>query len=126
MISIFPIKKWGNEKVRGKKGKKEIRHLRQNKLRSSSLKSGEQMEEVYSNLPLVIDNGSGSIKAGLAGETQPQLVIPSVYGECKYEKVMVGGVEELSFVGRGVEKYRGLCRLSYPIENGIIKDWDKM
>jgi centractin len=31
-----------------------------------------------------------------------------------------------SFVGNVVEEHRGAMKLSYPIEHGIVTDWDDM
>lgn len=37
----------------------------------------------YYQLPVVIDNGSGMIKAGLAGSREPQFVYPNIIGRAK-------------------------------------------
>ena len=37
----------------------------------------DQFSEAMTKTPLVIDNGSGYIKAGIAGEEKPSLVFPS-------------------------------------------------
>jgi centractin len=29
-------------------------------------------------------------------------------------------------VGREAETHRGILKLDYPIEHGVVKDWDKM
>ncbi|EER12845.1 actin, putative, partial [Perkinsus marinus ATCC 50983] len=42
------------------------------------------------NQPVVIDNGSGCIKAGFSGENSPQVQILSAVGYPKYRKVMEG------------------------------------
>jgi len=39
---------------------------------------------------LVIDNGSGMIKGGFAGDDAPRSVFPSVVGRPRYPGVMVG------------------------------------
>lgn len=39
--------------------------------------------------PVVIDNGSGMCKAGLAGEDLPTVVFPAVVGRPRYEGVVV-------------------------------------
>jgi len=77
---------------------------------------------------LVIDNGSGVLKAGFAGEEQPKYVIPAIVGRPKHTKAMVGGTIEPDaiLVGAKAEEYRGLLKLSYPIEHGIVTNWDDM
>lgn len=48
-------------------------------------------QDFLSNQPIVIDNGSGVIKAGLAGVERPSCEIRSYVGFQKYDKVMDGG-----------------------------------
>lgn len=38
---------------------------------------------------VILDNGSGSVKAGLAGEDAPKSVFPSMVGRPKHQAVMV-------------------------------------
>lgn len=86
----------------------------------------EYANQVYSTQPIIIDNGSGYIKAGFAGEDIPNLVFPSYVGRPKYKKVMAGAVEGNIFVGNKAEEYRGLLRVNYPINHGIIENWNDM
>ena len=30
------------------------------------------------------------------------------------------------FIGKSAEKFRGLLKLCYPLEHGVVKDWDNM
>lgn len=39
---------------------------------------------------------------------------------------MAGALEGDSFVGRKAEELRGLLKIKYPIEHGIVKDWGDM
>jgi centractin len=82
-----------------------------------------ESSEIITNQPVVIDNGSGVIKAGFAGEEFPKLVFPSFVGRPKHVKIMAGAVEGNEFVGQKAEQLRGLLRLNYPIEHGTVKDW---
>ena len=41
------------------------------------------------NQPVVIDNGSGTIKAGFAGGDVPKIVFPSFVGKPKHPRVML-------------------------------------
>lgn len=77
--------------------------------------------------PVVIDNGTGYIKAGISGELLPKCVIPNFIGRPKHARVMPGG--ELvgdTFMGPKAEGYRGVLRLSHPMEHGIVNTWDDM
>lgn len=76
--------------------------------------------------PIVIDNGSGIMKAGLGGESEPSLVFNSYVGRPIYEKVMITQNEQETFIGEAADKYRGILKFNYPIEHGIIQNWDDM
>ncbi|KAJ9464603.1 actin [Diplonema papillatum] len=65
---------------------------------------------------VVLDNGSGMMKAGFAGQETPKAVFPAVIGTKRGEDKVVGE-EAASKIG---------YRLSYPVEHGIVNDWDGM
>lgn len=44
--------------------------------------------------PVVIDNGTGVLKAGFAGDDKPHYVFRSCVGRPKYARVMAGGALE--------------------------------
>lgn len=52
------------------------------------------------NQPVVIDNGSGSIKAGFAGEDKPRVIFPNYVGQPKYTRVLPSALLKESFVGK--------------------------
>ncbi|KAL3668352.1 Alpha-centractin [Phytophthora oleae] len=84
--------------------------------------------EVLGNQPLVIDNGSGSMKAGFAGGETPQVVFPSYVGTTKHTRMMPGGAYEGGdvFVGNRVQHHRGLFKIQYAMEHGVVTDWNSM
>ncbi|XP_003743592.1 beta-centractin [Galendromus occidentalis] len=82
--------------------------------------------DVITNQPVVIDNGSGTIKAGFAGDQVPKCRFPNFIGRPKHKRVMAGALEGDVFVGPKAEEHRGLLTIRYPIEHGVVNDWNDM
>jgi len=83
-------------------------------------------EDAHANQPVVIDNGTGIVKAGFAGGDFPDAVFPSFVGRPKHQRVMAGAVDDDFFVGSRAEELRGLLALKYPVSHGIVEDWNDM
>ncbi len=73
---------------------------------------------------LVIDNGSGMMKAGFAGDDAPRAVFPTIVGRPRHQGVMVG--RRRGYVGDEPKPKRGVLSLKHPIERGIVTNWDDM
>ena len=73
----------------------------------------------------MIDNGSGFVKAGFSGEDEPRCIFPSIIGRPN-NKPLIGIEGKEEYYGDDAQRLRGILKISYPIEHGLIKDWDDM
>ena len=67
-----------------------------------------------SNRAIVIDAGSGMVKAGFAGDDAPKVVFPAIVGYAK---------DGSMYVGDTAQKKIGVLDIKRPIEHGIVTDW---
>lgn len=81
-----------------------------------------------SKKPIVCDNGTGFVKCGLAGDNFPAHMFPSMIGKplMRYEEEFKNVELKDVMVGDECAKHRALLETSYPIENGIVRDWKGM
>ncbi|KAI8602786.1 actin family [Dissophora ornata] len=71
---------------------------------------------------LVVDNGSGWTKAGFAGDDTPRSIFPDVVGRPTHQ-----GMDSTdAYVGDQAQVKRDLLSLAYPIQRGIVTNWDDM
>ncbi|KAL2081877.1 hypothetical protein ACEWY4_021695 [Coilia grayii] len=85
-----------------------------------------EREMSHFKVPIVLDTGSGLMKAGFADQDLPTTVFPTVIGVPKYEEVMNGSFERETYIGHDAQHMRGVLALKYPMKNGIIRNWDDM
>ncbi|KAJ5066065.1 actin-related protein [Anaeramoeba ignava] len=77
---------------------------------------------------IVCDNGTGYVKVGYAGANFPRYTYPSMVGrpvlrfEEKVEDVEIKDI----MVGEEAAKVRNMLQISYPLENGIVRNWEDM
>ena len=96
-------------------------------------------QDFVSNNAIVIDNGSSVIRAGFSNEDRPSCEFRSYIGFNKYDKVLESSYTarnnvyftlcsdlQTRWIGDELNNRRGLCALKYPIQHGIIENWDEM
>ncbi len=77
---------------------------------------------------VVIDNGTGFTKVGFSSDDKPKDIFPTIVGIPKFVPLLFSQPTTLKevYVGHEALRMRGLLKLIYPMEHGIIKDWDAM
>lgn len=78
---------------------------------------------------IICDNGTGFVKTGFAGENLPRHVFPSMIGRpmLRAEEASFGDLDlEDVLVGDKAAAMRHGLEVSYPIENGSVRNWDDM
>ena len=75
---------------------------------------------------LVIDPGSDTCKVGFAVDATPRAVFPSVRGLSRYKGCIyhTSPAYRIDCVGHEAQSKRDTLDLKYPIEKGIINNWD--
>ncbi|KAG7810854.1 hypothetical protein KL921_002482 [Ogataea angusta] len=78
--------------------------------------------------PIVLDQGTGFVKIGRAGKNFPDHTFPSIVGRPILRAEERTGDIEIKDIMCGDEAsaVRSALQISYPMENGIIKNWEDM
>ena len=74
---------------------------------------------------IIIDNGTGNIKAAISGEEYSNIIIPSCIGRPKSSDFFYKEKKDYVF-GNDIEWMKKDHIVKYPINRGIIQDWDSM
>jgi len=83
---------------------------------------------IPSNQVVVCDNGTGFVKCGFAGANFPTSIFPSMVGrpilrsEEKIDNVQLKDI----MVGDEASKLRTMLQITYPLDNGIVRNWEDM
>ena len=72
---------------------------------------------------LVLDNGTGYTKVGIAGEEAPSVIEPTIVGQPKIRNILGDIKGSTYFCGEEAIKRSSVLYLRYPVENGIIIYW---
>jgi actin len=76
--------------------------------------------------PIIIDNGSGIIKAGFAGNEHPCTVFPTVVGRLRRAATASESSQKNQYIGDEALAKKDILTIRYPIEHGIVTNWDDM
>ena len=77
---------------------------------------------------VVLDNGSGYLKAGLSNEIQPRCILPALIGRpmLRFGETVEGVELKDIMIGDEVTPVRSMLELTYPIAEGIVQDPDDL
>ncbi|XP_071788647.1 actin-related protein 2-B [Asterias amurensis] len=77
---------------------------------------------------IVCDNGTGFVKCGYAGSNFPAHIFPSLIGRPIIRSTAKVGDIEIKdlMVGDEASQLRSMLEVNYPMENGIVRNWDEM
>jgi len=77
---------------------------------------------------VVCDNGTGFVKCGFAGSNFPAHIFPSLVGRPVIRSTArVGDIQIKDLmVGDDASKLRSMLEVNYPMENGIVRNWEDM
>jgi len=78
------------------------------------------------NVPLVVDNGTGTIKVGQAEKPWPQAQIPNIVGTPRHTRVILSAAKRERVIGAEALEKKGLFRLSRPMKHGVIDNLQDM
>ncbi|RNA01657.1 actin-related 2 [Brachionus plicatilis] len=77
---------------------------------------------------VVCDNGTGFVKCGFAGSNLPDHIFPSLVDRPILRSNFISaniGKEDI-FLGDEASQLRNILELSYPMDNGMVRNWDDM
>ena len=80
---------------------------------------------------LVIDSGSGWVKAGFSGDDAPRAVFPALVGRLRHRLASPPSEQEASaqrtcYAGEEAHSKRAMLTIKNPVEHGIVINWDDM
>src|SRR5437899_1407878 len=75
---------------------------------------------------IIIDNGTGFIKAGYSNLNQPNISFPSLFGKPRHPNAKLDDEGKSSFIGNEARLKQAALLLENPIENGVVVNWDIM
>ena len=86
-----------------------------------------EVKPEYLKLPVIVDIGSGEVKAGFSGEEKPKTIFYNYFGKPKFKKVLRtfnNENQEASeqYIGDDCDKYMGIIKLRFPVKHGVFEN----
>ena len=78
------------------------------------------------NEPIIMDIGSGHLKAGFANDDAPKCYVPMIVGKPKAPGIMVGMDQKDAYFGTEAMQKRAMLNITYPVKEGIVEDLDNL
>eukprot|EP00163_Fabomonas_tropica_P005560 TRINITY_DN1511_c0_g1_i1.p1 TRINITY_DN1511_c0_g1~~TRINITY_DN1511_c0_g1_i1.p1 ORF type:complete len:440 (+),score=121.85 TRINITY_DN1511_c0_g1_i1:548-1867(+) len=77
---------------------------------------------------IVCDNGTGFVKCGYAGSNFPDKVFPAMVGRpvLRFEEKVGDTIIKDIMVGDEAAALRSVLEVNYPVDNGIVRNWEDM
>jgi len=69
---------------------------------------------------------TGTVKAGYAGDDDPRSVFPTIVGVPNRKMSAIGTDTKDTYIGDEAQCKRAMLALRYPVEHGIVTNWDDM
>ena len=77
--------------------------------------------------PVIMDIGSGTLKAGLAGEDAPKVNCPMIVGQPQYPGIMVGMEQKDYYFGKECTgDLRDRLTICNPVQKGMVENLDML
>ncbi|EDQ86682.1 uncharacterized protein MONBRDRAFT_35254 [Monosiga brevicollis MX1] len=90
--------------------------------------ASENCKDAQGNTVIVCDNGTGFVKCGYAGANFPAHIFPSLVGRpVLRSQAQVNNVTLKDImVGEEASQLRSNLEVNYPMDNGIVRNWEDM
>jgi len=84
------------------------------------------MAEIDSKKVIICDNGTGFVKCGFAGTNFPHAIFQSMVGRpiLRYEEKVDNVEIKDVMVGDEASRLRTMLQITYPLDNGIVRNWE--
>ena len=76
--------------------------------------------------PIIIDIGSGTLKAGFASDDAPKCIVPMIIGRPRAPGILVGMDQKDCYVGQEAKAKKNLLITEEPVQRGIIVNFDSI